>query len=124
MNVNAVNSSAPSHCEICGSVEHVTLNCQIGSSFFQDPNEVNYAQNFNPRPTNDPYSNTYNLGWKNHPNFSYRSNPNSSNVPPVNARPPWFSKTPFPSQMSHKSSLEVMIESMLMAQQKQDDYIK
>jgi len=48
MNINAVNSSAPSPCEIYGSVEHVTLNCQVGSLFSQDPNEVNYVQNFNP----------------------------------------------------------------------------
>ena len=50
MNVNAVNSSAPSPCEIYGPVEHVTLNCQVGSPVFQDPIEVNYVQNFNPRP--------------------------------------------------------------------------
>jgi hypothetical protein len=25
------------------------------------------------RPGNDPYSNSYNLGWKNHPNFSWRA---------------------------------------------------
>ena len=61
MNVNALNSSAPSYYEIYGSIEHVTLNCQVGSPFFQDPNEVNYVQNFNPRPANDPYSSTYNL---------------------------------------------------------------
>jgi len=34
MNVNAVNSSAPSPYEIYGSIEHVTLNCQVGSPFF------------------------------------------------------------------------------------------
>ena len=66
MNVNSVNSSAPSPCEISGSIEHVTLNCHVGSPFYQDSNEVNYVQNFNPRPTNDPYSDTYNSGWKNH----------------------------------------------------------
>ena len=33
MNVNAVNSSAPSPCEICGSIEHISLNCQVGSPF-------------------------------------------------------------------------------------------
>ena len=49
INVNAVNSSAPSPCEIYSSIEHVTLNCQVGSPFFQDPNDVNYVQNFNPR---------------------------------------------------------------------------
>jgi len=84
MNVNVVNSSAPPPCEICGSVDHLTLNCQVGSPFAQDANEVNYINNFNPRPTNDPYSNTYNPGWRNHPNFSYKPNP--PNVPQMNAR--------------------------------------
>jgi len=32
------------------------------------------VNSYNPRLTNDPFSSTYNLGWKNHPNFSYRSN--------------------------------------------------
>ena len=96
MNVNAMNSSDPSLYEICGSIEYVTLNCQVGSPFFQDPNEVNYVQNFNPRPTNDPYSNIYNPGWKNHSNCSYRSRPNPSNVPHMNARPtPHFQKPLF-----------------------------
>ena len=125
MNVNAVNSSALSLCEICGSIEHVTLNCQVGSPVFQDPNEVNYVQNFNLKPANDLYSNTYNPGWKNHPNFSYRSNPNPLNIPLMNARPPpYFQRPSFPSQMPQKSNLEAMMESMLMAQQKQDEYIK
>jgi len=75
MNVNVVNSSAHSHCEICGLIEHISLNCQVRSPFSQDPVEVNYVQNFNPRPTNDPYSNTYNSDWKNNLNLSYRSNP-------------------------------------------------
>ena len=94
MNVNAMNSSAPSPCEIYGSIEHVTLNCQVGSPFSQDPSKVNHVQNFNPRPANHPYSSTYNLDWKNHLNFSYRSNPNPSNMPPMNARPPLFFKDP------------------------------
>jgi len=33
MNVNPVNSSTPFPCEICGSIEHVTLNCQVGNPF-------------------------------------------------------------------------------------------
>ena len=94
MNVNALNSSAPSPCEIYGFVKHVTLNCQVGSPVFQDPNEVNYVQNFNRRLANDPYSNTYNSGWKNHPKLSYRSNLNPSNMPLMNARPPLVFKDP------------------------------
>ncbi|KAA3461342.1 reverse transcriptase [Gossypium australe] len=31
--------------------------------------QMNYMGN-NSRPQNNPYSNTYNLGWRNHPNFS------------------------------------------------------
>jgi len=33
MIVNAGNSSAPSLCEICGSIEHICLHYQIGSPF-------------------------------------------------------------------------------------------
>ena len=38
--------------------------------------------------------------------------------------PPGFQRPPFPSQMPQKSNLESMIESMLMEQQKLDEYIK
>jgi len=69
-NVNAVNFSASPLYEICGSIEHTSLHCPVGRPFSQGSDEVNYVQNFNPRPTNDPYSNTYNPGWKNHPNLS------------------------------------------------------
>jgi len=112
MNVNVVNSSVPPSCEICGSVDHLTLNCQVGSPFSQDINEVNYVKNFNPRPTNDLYSTTYNPGWSNHPNFSYRSNPNPN---------PGFQRPPFPQQVPPKSNLEDMMESILLVQLKQDE---
>ena len=43
----------------------------------------------------------------------------------MNARPPpGFQRPPFPPQVPQKSNLEAMMESMLMAQQKQDGYIK
>ena len=34
---------------------------------------VNYVGNFNRQPQNNPYSNTYNPGWQQHPNFSWSS---------------------------------------------------
>ena len=43
VNVKAVNSNAPSPCEICGSIEHVTLNCQVRGPFFHESSEVNYV---------------------------------------------------------------------------------
>jgi len=43
----------------------------------------------------------------------------------MNARAPFgFQRTPFPSHIPQKSNLEVMMESMLMAQQKHDGHIK
>jgi len=62
LNVKVVNSSAlfPS-CEICGSINYLTQNCQVGSPFTQNTsNQINDVNNFNPRPTDDPYSNTHN----------------------------------------------------------------
>jgi len=58
INVNVVISSAPLPCEICGSIEHVTLNYQFGSPFSQDSSEVNYVQSFNTRLANEPFSST------------------------------------------------------------------
>jgi len=117
LNGNAVNSSALSPCEICGSIEHIFLHFQVESPFSHGIDEVNYVQNFNPRPTNDPYSNTYNPGWRNHPNLSYRLNMNLVNILPLNARvPPGFQRFSLPSQMPQKSNFEVMMENMLMAQ--------
>jgi len=119
MDMNVVNSNAPPPCEICGSIDHLTLNCQVGSHFTQDTNEVNYVNNFNLRPTNGPYSNTYNPSWRNYPNFSCKPNPNPPNLPQMNARPPpEFQRPPFLQQTPQKSNLEAMMESMLLAQQK------
>ena len=49
--------------------------CGDNHNHFQCPSvleEVNYLGNQN-RQVNDPYSNTYNLGWRSHPNFSWRN---------------------------------------------------
>jgi len=46
-------------------------------------------------------------------------------MPPMDARAlPDFQRPPFLSQVSQKSNLEAMIESMPMAQQKQVEYIE
>ena len=33
------------------------------------------------RPGNDPYSNTYNLGWRNHPNLSWKAQASCNSTP-------------------------------------------
>ena len=50
--------------------------------------EVNFVGEFpNSQPRNDPYSNSYNPYWRNHPNFSWQD-PTSSNPPrPIGYQP-------------------------------------
>ncbi|CAA0840188.1 Unknown protein, partial [Striga hermonthica] len=38
--------------------------------------DANALQGYQNRPVNDPFSNTYNAGWRNHPNFSWANNNN------------------------------------------------
>ncbi|KAG8472920.1 hypothetical protein CXB51_034791 [Gossypium anomalum] len=61
--------------------------------------QVNYMGNNNFRSQNNPYSNTYNAGWKNHPNFSWGD---QGNQRPQN--PQGFQQPPY--QQEKKLSLE------------------
>ncbi|XP_039140472.1 uncharacterized protein LOC120277685 [Dioscorea cayenensis subsp. rotundata] len=76
--------------------------------------QMNYLNNFSQRPINDPFSNTYNPGWRNHPNLFYKSNqPHfeqnlSSNVP---RQPPGFQQRISNPQPVQKSNLEALLES-------------
>jgi len=76
LNVNSISSSMPSlTCEICGSADHLAMNCQVESPFTQDVSDrVNHVNTYKPGLANDPFSNAHNFSWRNHPNFSYRSN--------------------------------------------------
>jgi hypothetical protein len=66
-NISAVHQS--STCAICGGGDHLTINCNWGGSAEGDVKQVNILNN-NYRPQNNPYSNSYKPGWRNHPNFS------------------------------------------------------
>ncbi|KAI3762946.1 hypothetical protein L1987_53391 [Smallanthus sonchifolius] len=50
--------------------------------------QVDFMSNKN-RPQNNPYSNTYNPGWRNHLNFSWKSGNNSQQPPGFTQRPPF-----------------------------------
>ncbi|KAG8481373.1 hypothetical protein CXB51_026129 [Gossypium anomalum] len=64
--------------------------------------QVNYMGNNNIRSQNNPYSNTYNAGWKNHPNFSWGGQQNQR---PQN--PQGFQQPPY--QQEKKPNLEEML---------------
>ena len=49
--------------------------CNTGHFGDHTVEQANYMGNqFQGRKANNPYSNTYNLGWHNHPNFSWSNN--------------------------------------------------
>ncbi|XP_027171773.1 uncharacterized protein LOC113771386 [Coffea eugenioides] len=68
--------------------------------------QVQYLNNYNHPPQNNPYSNTYNPRWRNHPNFGWKDQGNQQR--PVN--PPGFQpKQPFPES---KLAWELAIEKL------------
>ncbi|KAL2541769.1 Clathrin heavy chain 1 [Abeliophyllum distichum] len=70
--VNAIQATIM--CENCGA-NHLTLDCMLLAS----PEQVNFVQN-NTHQQYNPYSQTYNPGWKQYPNFRWSENQHSGNA--------------------------------------------
>ncbi|KAL0440345.1 UNVERIFIED_CONTAM: hypothetical protein Slati_2517500 [Sesamum latifolium] len=62
----------------CGQMGHWSQDCKVGNQFssHEDANFVSHdgRSNFN------PYSNTYNPGWRSHPNFSWSNNQQQGSI--------------------------------------------
>ncbi|KAL4376286.1 hypothetical protein GQ457_02G017530 [Hibiscus cannabinus] len=91
-------------CGICTMTDHPTDYCSClqvyGVGNFPEPPQMPY----------DPYGDTYNSGWQDHPNFSYAQNS-------------WPNSTYQPYQ-PEKSSLELMVENLITSQGKIQDQIQ
>jgi hypothetical protein len=72
--VTATNIYQPEVCSLCASPMHFTQNCQSLSTVAKYPPEQVNAFNDYRKPTSGPFAETYNLGWRNHPNFSWKQN--------------------------------------------------
>ncbi|XP_044467736.1 uncharacterized protein LOC123197479 [Mangifera indica] len=126
-----------SSCENCGG-DHANFEYQMGTHYAHEPTneQVNFL-NYNQRRQGNPYSNTYNPGWRNHPNFAWSNQANTSN-PNQNFRqpPPRFqARNTNPQPLHHpqppqeqKSNLELMIANFILAQKQkanaQDEAIR
>ena len=75
-----------------------------------EPEQVNYTDANQPRPCFDPYSNTYNHGWRSHPNFSWR---NTNNAPMQNVRPNPMSNNTGSFNQPRKSTLEETLNTFI-----------
>jgi hypothetical protein len=83
-NIPAVHQS--STCSIYSGGDHLAINCNWGEFAEGDMKQVNtFNNNFILR--NNPYSNTYNPGWRNHPNFYQDNQPQNPNQHPNQNRP-------------------------------------
>ncbi|XP_031270531.1 uncharacterized protein LOC116128914 [Pistacia vera] len=67
------NAQQVKACGICSTMGHQMDMCPTLQE--EGTEQVNTVENFSGPPRqHDPYSNTYNLGWRDHPNFSYGGN--------------------------------------------------
>ncbi|KAK8546778.1 hypothetical protein V6N13_093821 [Hibiscus sabdariffa] len=89
-------------CGICTMTDHPTDSCPS----LQDET-VNAVGNFPgpPQRPYNPYSNTYNPGWRDHPNLSYAPNPKPNFQP----RPPQY-------QPPYKSTMEALLDQLVQSQ--------
>ncbi|GJT54940.1 hypothetical protein Tco_0989994 [Tanacetum coccineum] len=71
-NVSQVSHDA---CSMCGDPSHSVNNCQSwGAPSNEEVNGV-----YGNRPRNDPFSESYNPGWRSHPNFRWKDDDNRPN---------------------------------------------
>ncbi|XP_020421297.1 uncharacterized protein LOC109949626 [Prunus persica] len=70
-------------CAICNIPGHPTYQCSASEAypeFIQE--QVNLINSYNQMPRNDPFSNTYNPDWRDHPNLSWKNNNQFQNFQP------------------------------------------
>ncbi|XP_022867325.1 uncharacterized protein LOC111387038 [Olea europaea var. sylvestris] len=78
---------SPSVCEMCGA-NHLSSRCPLIASSSGSTEQLAYTQNFQ-CPGYNPYAQTYNPGWHNHPNFSFGNNQNVLNPKPQEKKEGW-----------------------------------
>jgi hypothetical protein len=117
--VHQVDVALPTEqlCGICALTGHPTGECPTIPAFKEVLLEQsNVVSNFN-KPYSNPYSETYNPGWRNHPNFSWRNtqpipmNQQQGSQPPPQGPPAYQ-----PYQPPQKRSLEDTLNQFMHSQ--------
>ncbi|XP_021729834.1 uncharacterized protein LOC110696807 [Chenopodium quinoa] len=75
------SGSSAKTCQMCNVQGHIAPGCPQ-NSHEMSIEEANAFYTSNPKRPYDPHSNTYNEGWKHHPNFSYKNTQAQQNPPP------------------------------------------
>ncbi|KAM2325828.1 hypothetical protein ACFX1X_025128 [Malus domestica] len=84
-----------SACGVCSMQGHPTDKCPqlIENGGWETLNAVGFGQQYQQR--NDPFSNTYNPGWRDHPNFKWRESQQGQQQSTFRQQPPGFYQKPF-----------------------------
>lgn len=132
--VNSTNFPPSEGCSLCGNQMHKAQNCPSLSSFTESSMEQVNAFNDFRKQSGGPFSETYNPGWRNHPNFSWRENqpvnqggftnqahnqyPPGFRAPPQNQFSSSSQSTPqFVAQPRQQSSLEESLKAFMQSTQ-------
>lgn len=73
----SMSAANPFHvdcCSICASPMHLAQTCPSLPAFVESPMEQVNAFNDYRKQSSGPFSESYNPGWRNHPNFSWKQN--------------------------------------------------
>ncbi|CAN6579390.1 unnamed protein product [Malus baccata var. baccata] len=84
-----------SACGVCSMQGHPTDKCPqlIENGGWETLNAVGFGQTYQQR--GDPFSNTYNPGWRDHPNFKWREPQQGQQQSGFRQQPPGFYQKPF-----------------------------
>ncbi|CAN6567575.1 unnamed protein product [Malus baccata var. baccata] len=85
----------PVVCGVCSIQGHASEKCPqlIENGGWESANAIGFQSQNQPR--HDPYSNTYNLGWRDHPNFKWREPQQHQNQGGFRQQPPGFFPKPY-----------------------------
>ncbi|KAM1787799.1 hypothetical protein ACFX11_038162 [Malus domestica] len=99
----------PMVCGVCSIQGHASEKCPqlIKNGGWESANAIGFQSQNQPR--NDPYSNTYNPGWKDHPNFKWKESQQPQQHEGFRQQPPDFYTKPYahtqaPSQSAQNTS--------------------
>ncbi|KAM2747368.1 hypothetical protein PS2_022846 [Malus domestica] len=95
----------PMLCGVCSIQGHASEKCPqlIENGGWESANAIGFQSQNQPR--HDPYSNTYNPGWRDHPNFKWREPQQAQPQGGFRQQPPGFYNNPYaPPQVQPQSA--------------------
>ncbi|KAM1331215.1 hypothetical protein ACFX14_043846 [Malus domestica] len=111
--VEGMRMQGPIVCGVCSIQGHASEKCHqlIENGGWESTNAIGFqGQN---QPRNDPYSNTYNPGWRDHPNFKWRESQQSQQQGGFRQQPPGFFTKPYvPTQVPQQPAPNVSGSSL------------